>query len=433
MSLKLKTTSKTIINDSGFARLKRLENGATVIIDKVAGLKSACIGVWVGVGTRNEDETNNGIAHFLEHLVFKGAGDRNATQIAEDAEAHGIYLNAATSYERTGFYARCLADEIEQAFALCSDLVLRPHFDPKEAELEKNVVLHELNEAFDDAEDRCSVLNQMASFDNQPLGRPILGDAQSLAALNIDQIQKFHSAYLNPNNIIIAFGGAVDENQSMELANRFFGHLKPSPKVEFAHGIATRKSLFETRRMEQFQVAISTYAPGAGSGEMYASQIFAGLLGGGMASRLFQDLRERLGLVYGIDAYTEKYVDIGRFIISAGCAPQNAAEVIKRTMGHIEDLAMNGPDERELMRAKKTFETAFMMSLENPSSRVNAAISQAFVLGKTLDTDAISRAIRETTPDEIKEIATKSLNPAFHSAAAVGKKSGEKALKAFIN
>ena len=438
MSLKLKTISKPIVNsqsvnDCGAAKLHRLDNGVTVIIDNMPTLKSACIGIWLGVGTRFEAEDNNGIAHFLEHLVFKGAGNRNAAQIAEDAESNGIYLNAATSYERTGFYARCLSVDIDLAFELCSDLVLRPHFNPKEAELERTVVLHEINETFDDAEDRCGVINQLAAFANQPLGRPILGDAETLASLKLPQIHEFHKNYLNPSNIVIAFGGAVNAEQALELANKHFGSLKPHPRSTFVKAISTNKSIFEYRNVEQFQLSLSSFAPQAGSNDMYAAQIFASILGGGMASRLFQDLREKLGLVYGIDAYAEKYFDIGRFIISAGCDPKNAAEVIKRTLGHLEDLAAHEPTEAELKRAKKTFETAFMMSLENPSARVNAAVSQAFVLGKTISTDNISLAIQETTGKEIQAIANKILEPKSRAASAVGKNNGEKSILQFLN
>jgi predicted Zn-dependent peptidase len=422
MTLLSKTTSAIKSDIDSGAKLLRLENGVRIIFDPLPYIKSATVGVWVNIGTRNEIAAQNGIAHLLEHIVFKGAGTRNARQLAEDAEANGIYLNASTSYERTGFYARCLGEEAGFAFGLCADLVLAPIFDKNDFALEKNVVLHEINEAFDDAEDRAGVLNQMAAFNNQPLGRPILGDEQSLEAISHENLIDFHQQYLNPNNIIIAFGGAFNQTEALELINARFGHLKPSPLIPITPTICTNLALFESRKIEQLQINLSMYAPKSINGDIFSSQIFGAILGGGMASRLFQDLREKRGLVYAIDAYPERFVDIGRLNIGAGTNVKSAKEVIKRTLGHIEDLANHGPNDGEMARAKKTIATSIMMSLENSSSRLSAAVNQISVLGRLIGIDEINNGIKQVDGDTIRSLALKALGKNLRAASGVGAK-----------
>lgn len=403
----------------------RLDNGIRVIFDPLPHIKSASVGIWVDIGTRHENENENGIAHLLEHMVFKGAGGRNATQLAEDAEERGIYLNASTSYERTGFYARCLGSEALFAFDLCADLITKPHFDPQDFILEKNVVLHEINEAFDDAEDRAGVLNQMAAFSNQALGRPILGDEASLNAITHDNLIDFHAKYKDPENLIIAFGGAYNKDDALNIAKMRFGDLKKqAPKTNNAP-YATNKALFEARKTEQLQLVLSMYAPGAKGEFLFSSQILSAILGGGMASRLFQDLREKRGLVYGIDAYIEKFTDIGRLNIAAGTHNKSTKEVISRTLGHIEDLAQKGPTDKEIARAKKSIETSIMLAMENSSSRLAAMVNQTAIFNEILNIDTITSKINNVTCEEIMALANQALDKNLRAASGVGTKGNE--------
>ena len=432
----MKTSSKIIsaVKSEGANRVKiiRLENGARIIFDPLPYIKSATIGIWVNIGTRHEADDQNGIAHLLEHMVFKGAGNRNAQKLAEDAEARGVYLNASTSYERTGFYARCLGEDAGFAFDLCADLAFKPQLDQNDFALEKNVVLHEINEAFDDAEDRANVLNQMATFDNQALGRPILGDEASLMAITHNQLVNFHNQYYDPKNIVIGFGGAIDENEMLEKAIAAIGHLKSSNQIIQNDCNISHKSIFETRKIEQLQLVLSMYAPKANDYDPFGTQVLSAILGGGMASRLFQDLREKRGLVYGIDCYPERYIDVGRLNISAGTHAKSAKEVISRTLGHIEDLAINGPSENEFLRAKKTIETSIMMSLENSSSRLSSAINQICALDNILSIDDITLGIKNIKAEDIKSLAAKALETNYRASSGVGK-SGQNEIEEFLN
>ncbi len=431
----MKTSSKIIsaIKSEGANKVKiiRLENGARIIFDPLPYIKSATIGIWVNIGTRHEADNQNGIAHLLEHMVFKGAGNRNAQKLAEDAEARGIYLNASTSYERTGFYARCLGEEAGFAFDLCADLAFKPNLDENDFALEKNVVLHEINEAFDDAEDRANVLNQIATFGNHAMGRPILGDEASLMAITHNQLVEFHNQYRNPKNLVIGFGGAIDEDEMLEKAIDLVAHLKPENQKTYDDCIISHKSIFETRKIEQLQLVLSMFAPKASDKDPFGTQVLSAILGGGMASRLFQDLREKRGLVYGIDCYPERYVDVGRLNISAGTHAKSAKEVISRTMGHIEDLAINGPNDAEFLRAKKTIETSIMMSLENSSSRLSAAINQICALDNILSIDDITMGIKNIKPEDIKRLASQALEKNYRASSGVGK-SGQKEIEDFL-
>lgn len=415
------------------AKLIKLDNGIRIILDPISHLKSASVGVWANVGTRHENTHNNGVAHLLEHLVFKGAGGRSASALAEDAEGRGVYLNAATSHERTGFFARCLSDEVGFALGLCTDLVLSPHLDDKDFELEKNVVISEINEAFDDAEDRASVLSQMASYHAQPLGMPILGDAASLNAINKAQIERFHAMYSAPDNLIIGVSGAFDEAQILEITSRTFGALNPKPAIVPINAKFTKNILFEGRKIEQSQIALSFSLPKPSRKDLFISQIFSSILSGGMASRLLSDLREKYGLVYNIDAYCENYFDVSRLNISFGCAAENGAKALNIIEHHLDDLAQNGPHEIELARAKKVLETSILLAFENPSSRLSSMVGQIFVFGETLNIDEISNGINSVTAQQIQAIAAFTRDPSDRTASAIGSSKIEKLIISFAN
>ena len=410
-----------------------LENGVRIVCEPMSQIKSTSVGVWVNVGTRSETKHNNGVAHFLEHLVFKGAAGRDAKQIAEEADSRGIYLNAATSYEKTGFFARCLKDEAISAFNLCADLVLEPKLDKNDIELEKNVVLHEIKEANDDAEDRANVLNQSASFRNQALGMPILGDEQSLKSLTQEKIIEFHKSYSKPQNIIIGIAGAFDFDTIIQITTERFGALTPSIQDSFALATSTSYVEKETRGIEQMQLSLSFDGAPEKEAGIFTNRLFCSILGGGMSSRLFQDLREKRGLVYNIDAFEEKFLELSRIGICAGCDPKNTDEVINRILHHIEDLSLNGPSDAELVRAKKALETSMLISLENPSSKLTSAVYQLTKYAKTFSISDIEHAIRQTTVNDIKDSAQIALAHNKRALGLVGPELKSDSFERFVN
>jgi predicted Zn-dependent peptidase len=398
------------------ASLHTFDNGVRLLLDPMPGLATSSVGVWVRAGTRAETASENGIAHLLEHLVFKGAGGRDARALVEEAEGRGIYLNAATGYERTGFFARCLAEDAGFALGLASDLVLKPHLHESDIELEKGVVLQEIGEAFDDAEDRCGVLHQMAAFGDQALGRPILGDEQSLAGISKADIDGFRARMYAPSSMLIAVSGAVDEAAIIDQVAAAFDSLPRFEAPLSAPAISNGTIMSEVRDSEQVHLTFSLPGPRSGSDEALAARIMCEILGGGMASRLFQDLRETRGLVYSVDAFCDLYEDTGRICVSAGCGASAAMDVARRTGEHLITMAEHGPTDAELKRARRILEASMMMAAESPAARCEGAVSQTLLYGRPLALTEIGARVRAVTAAHVQEAA--------HAAVVAGRAGG---------
>lgn len=413
------------------ASLTTLPNGVRVLTDPMPGLGTASVGVWIEAGARHESAAENGIAHLLEHLVFKGAAGRSARQLAEDAEALGIYLNAATGYERTGFAARCLRDDTGVAFGLCADLVLAPHLDPADLALETGVVIQEIGEAFDDAEDRAGVLHQLACWPDQPLGRSILGEPDGLRALTVEAIADFRARTYTAGSILVAAAGAFDPQALVAAVQARFGGLAPAPAAPPPPACDARAGvLTETRRSEQVHLMLSLTAPAAADPLALPARVLGEILGGGMASRLFQDLREERGLVYSVEAFADLYRDTGRLTVAAGCAAGDAREVAERTAAHIQALARHGPTAAELARAVRVMEASVMMAAESPGARTEAAVGQTALHGCPVTLAQTSRRIRAVTADQVRAVAGAAV-AGRPGAAAVGPRRGLAGAAAF--
>jgi predicted Zn-dependent peptidase len=409
------------------ATLHTLDNGVRLVLDPMPGLVTSCVGVWVQAGTRTETAAENGIAHLLEHLVFKGAGGRDARALVEEAEGRGIYLNAATGYERTGFFARCLGEDAGFALGLASDLVLKPHLKEADLALEKGVVMQEIGEAFDDAEDRCGVLHQMAAFPNQALGRPILGDEASLSGITKAHIDSFRSRTYAPSSMIVAVSGAIDQPAILGQVHEAFGGLAAfKPQRPFASQIGG-EALSEVRESEQVHLTFSLPGPKMGGEEALAARVMCEILGGGMASRLFQDLRETKGLVYSVEAFCDLYEDTGRICVSAGCSAGAASDVAKAVGDHLVSMAEQGPTEPELKRAGRILEASMMMAAESPAARCEGGVSQTLLYGRPLTLPELSARIRSVTLERVQAAARNAVTAGRAggaAASAVGPQKG---------
>jgi predicted Zn-dependent peptidase len=416
------------------ATLHTLDNGVRLLLDPMPGLATSSVGVWVRAGTRAETAAENGIAHLLEHLVFKGAGGRDARALVEEAEGRGIYLNAATGYERTGFFARCLADDAGFALGLATDLVLKPHLNEADLALEKGVVLQEIGEAFDDAEDRCGVLHQMASYPDQALGRPILGDETSLAGISSADIDSFRARNYAPSSMLIAVSGALDSHAIIDQITSAFGGL---PRFDAARPTPAHvggQVFSEVRDSEQVHLTMSLPGPQSGNDEAIAARVMCEILGGGMASRLFQDLRETLGLVYSVEAFCDLYEDTGRICISAGCSASAAMDVATRSAQHLIDMAEKGPTEAELKRAGRILEASIMMAAESPAARCEGAVSQTLLYGRPLSLLEVGARVRSVTAQRVQDAARNAVAAGLAggaAASAVGPQKGLASAHAF--
>jgi predicted Zn-dependent peptidase len=411
--------------------LVRLGNGVRVALDPMPGIGTAALGVWQRVGARWETPAQNGVAHLFEHMAFKGAGGRDARQFAEAIEAVGGIVNAATGYERTAYYARTLAEHAPFALGLIADILFAPHWDPSDLEKEKGVVAQERGEAFDVPDDRVFELHQAALYPDQPLGRPILGADDTLKDVSIATLQSFRDAHLSPERVVISIAGGFDRAALLETVEARFGGLqsKPAQRAEPARAVAGRGG--EVRKLEQAHLVLSWPGPVAGDDEQYAARLLSEIFGGGMSSRLFQEVREARGLVYAIDGFTEALEDDGRLMVYAGCAAANAATVAKIVHEQLALLADAGASDAELARAKAISRAQMMMGAEAPAARAEARASQIFLRDKLVAFESIRERIDRVTGEELQAVARKAL-AGPRCAAVIGPKQGHGALGAFV-
>ncbi|MGS4944373.1 M16 family metallopeptidase [Meridianimarinicoccus sp. RP-17] len=348
--------------------IHRLSNGLRIVTERMPGLKSAAIGLWVTAGGRHERLEQNGIAHFLEHMAFKGTKRRNALEIAEAIEDVGGYINAYTSREMTAYYARVLEDDVMLALDVISDIILNPAMDEAEIEVERGVILQEIGQALDTPDDIVFDWLQEVAFPDQPIGRTILGDAARIKAFSRADLFGFVGERYGPDQMILSAAGSVDHDQIVAEAERIFGHLRPAP---FAVPEPARFVCGEHRTdkaLEQAHMAIALEGPSYRDKDIYTAQVFATALGGGMSSRLFQEVREKRGLCYTIFAQASAYSDTGMTTIYAGTSGEQVAELARIT---IEELrkATDTLSEAELARARAQMKAGLLMGLESPSNR----------------------------------------------------------------
>lgn len=410
--------------------LHRLPNGVRVALDPMPGLGTAALGVWQRVGARWEPAQHNGIAHLFEHMAFKGAGDRDARQFAEAMENVGGAMNAGTGYERTSYYARVVAEHAPFALDMIADILFAPHWAPDDLEKEKGVVAQERGEAFDVPDDRVFELHQAALYPDQPLGRPILGEDETLKNVSVETLRAFADAHMTPERVIVSIAGAFDRDAFLETAERRFGHLQAGPAQErpAANPFAGRSS--EVRKLEQTHLVFSWPSPEAGSDKLFAARLMSEIFGGGMSSRLFQEVRETRGLVYAIDSFLDTFEDDGRLSVYAGCSAENAATVAKIVSEQLAIMADHGPTDAELARAKAVARAQMLMGLEAPSARAEARVGQILMRDRLVSFDEVRARLDAVTAEDVQAIARGALaGPAC--AAAIGPKAGHGALAAF--
>ena len=349
-------------------RVTTLANGLRIVSENMPGIASAAVGVWVMAGARHERAEENGIAHFLEHMAFKGTKRRSALQIAEEIEDVGGYINAYTSRETTAYYARVLEADVPLALDVVADIVLNPAFDPHEIEVERHVILQEIGQALDTPDDVIFDWLQEASYPDQPLGRPILGPAERIAGYGAGDLRGFVGGHYGPGQMILAAAGAVDHDALVKLAEEQFGGLSPlvMPAPEPARFVCGERR--EVKGLEQAHFALALEGPAFRHRDVFTAQIFSSILGGGMSSRLFQKLREERGLCYTTFAQAGAHDDTGSITIYAGTGADEIAELAQLTIDEIRRTAED-VTEAELARARTQMKAGLLMGLESPSSR----------------------------------------------------------------
>ena len=376
-----------------------LPNGFRIVTEYMPGLESAAIGIWVTAGGRHERPEQNGIAHFLEHMAFKGTETRSALQIAEAIEDVGGYINAYTSREVTAYYARVLRNDVGLALDVVADILRNPVFDPKEIEVERHVILQEIGQAADTPDDIIFDWLQEKAYPDQPIGRTILGETDRVSGFSKDDLATFVSEHYGPDQMILSAAGAVDHEAIVAQAEALFGDMiaRPALIADAArfHGGESRK----VKDLEQAHLALAFESPGYRDPNFYAAQVYSVALGGGMSSRLFQEIREKRGLCYTIFAQTGAYSDTGMTTIYAGTSGEEIKDLTNLTIDEMKRAAEE-MSPAEVARARAQMKAGLLMGLESPSSRTERLARMIQIWGEVPSLeDTVSRIDSVTTGD----------------------------------
>ena len=385
-------------------RLTRLDSGLIVATDTMAGIETAAIGVWVGVGTRHETAALNGVAHLLEHMAFKGTQRRNARDISVEIESVGGHLNAYTSRENTAYYARVLADDVPLALDIVSDILQHSVFDEGELARERTVVLQEIGQAEDTPDDIIFDHFQARAYPDQALGRPVLGTAEIIGSLSREAIRGYMREHYSGERLILCAAGKVDHDRIVELAAKAFVDLPgagsaPTDTARYVGG-----DFREVRDLEQVHLVLGFPGVGYADPDYYAATVYSTLLGGGMSSRLFQEVREKRGLVYSIHSFASSYVDGGLFGIYAGTGESEVAQLVPLVCDEVVKAADTIQVE-EVRRARAQLKAGILMAREGPSARCEQLAQQLLVYGRPLPMEEIIARVDAVGVEQVAAVA----------------------------
>ena len=398
-------------------QISNLANGLRVATDFIPSVETVTLGAWVGVGARDEGGAVNGIAHFLEHMVFKGTRRRTAFDIAEEIESVGGQLNAWTSRENTAFYARVLAGDVPLAVDTIADILQNSIFDAQEIQRERQVVLQEIGQVNDTPDDVIFDYFQARAYDQQALGRSVLGPVEVVSTLSRGDLVDCLSRY-GSQTMILCAAGRITHADFVQLAEDHFGDLPAGQPPQRVNACYTGGDFRQDRALDQAHILIGFEAVAFDDPDYYATQIYSTLLGGGMSSRLFQDIREERGLAYSVYSFASSFVDSGLFGVYAGTGEKQLAELVP-AVASVLHQSCERPDLRDLARARAQLKASLLMGRESTSVRCEQLAQQLLVFGRPLSTDEIVREIDAVDPDRIQATARRVLS-SVPTVAALG-------------
>lgn len=399
--------------------ISRLSNGLTVVTHSMRHLETTSLGIWVGVGSRHETPDENGISHFLEHMSFKGTASRTAQAIAEEIEAVGGELNAATGLETTAYFARVLKGDEGVALELIADILLNSKFSPDELEREREVILQEIAGTRDSPEDIVFELVNEAAYPGQALGRTILGPAANVRRFTPADLTAFLKRHYRPQQMVLSAAGAIEHAPFVRHAEALFGGLthdesSGEERAQYQGGVR-----WHQKRFEQSHVVLAFEAPSYRDSAYLTAQVFSGLFGGGMSSRLFQEAREKRGLCYSIYSSAWGLDDTGLLAVHAATGTEMMASLIDVTAGELEVIAAEGPSAAELHRAKAQLKAGLLMSLESSSARAEQMARHLLSYGRIIGSDELIRKVDAVSGEDVGRFAQQ-LVAARPSVAVVG-------------
>ena len=400
-------------------QITRLDNGIHVITHDLPHLETVSLGIWVRAGARDEAEAQNGIAHFLEHMAFKGTSKRSAIQIAQEIENVGGDINASTSMETTGYYARVLKEDWRLGLDILSDILTDPVFDREEVERERDVILQEIAAANDTPDDLVFDLAQAAAYPGHALGRPILGPSGQVASYDAEAMMTYRLANYAGERIVVAAAGRIEHEALVQEASRSLGSIPAAAApARTAPAFGGGPSLAE-RPLDQAHIVLSFPGVGYHDDDVYVMQVLSVLLGGGMSSRLFQEVREKRGLCYSVFSCASSYEDSGLFSVYAATAPGKADELTRVTSDTMMSV-LDAVDEAEIARAKAQLKAGLVMSLESASARADQMARQFLAFGRVPEMATIIEKVERVTTADVSRLAGRILRTGKPALAAVG-------------
>ncbi|MCB5175344.1 M16 family metallopeptidase [Microvirga lenta] len=406
-----------------FVREKRIDitqlaNGLTIATERMPEIATATLGIWVGTGSRHEMAHEHGLSHLIEHMAFKGTTRRSARQIAEDIENVGGDINAATSVEYTSYTARVLGENVDVALDVLGDILINSVFDSLELAREKGVILQEYAAVEDTPDDLVYDAFMETAYAGQPLGRPILGTPDTIKSFDEETIRTFLAREYAPGKMVLAAAGNVDHARIVEAAERLFGAM---PAVEVHEPEAGHYSGGErriSRKLEQANIVLGLPGLSFKDPGYYAAHLFAHILGGGLTSRLWHEVRESRGLAYSIDSFHWPFSDTGLFGIGAGTAGSDVAELMTVTLDTMRQATQDISD-IEMTRAKAQMKVALLTALETPGGRIERIARQLLSWGRVVPSDEIVLKVDALTADHVRQAGQRLLQGA-PTVAAIG-------------
>jgi predicted Zn-dependent peptidase len=412
-----------------------LPNGLVIVTEKMPQVRSVSAGIWLGSGSRAESPERNGIAHFIEHMVFKGTRKRTAEEIAQSVDSVGGMLDAFTAKEMTSFNAKVLDEHLPVAVDVLADLVLRPRFDAHDIAKEKQVVLEEIKMEEDNPEYLIHELFTQNFWRGHPLGRPILGTPETVSQFSQSAVLECYGEWYAPNRTVITAAGNLEHARLVDLVEKEFGGVprsaapsRPAPPETHA-----TVDLRDKKELEQVHIVLGVPSYPLAHERRYAASLLNVILGGGMSSRLFQNIRERQGLAYAIESDLSPYTDSGVLSVYAGTSGGSAAKLIRSVCEEFRSVRGDGVSASELRRAKDHLKGSMMLSLESTSARMSNLARQAMYLGRFISLDEMLASIEAVTLEEVHTIAREFFDPERITLTVLGRLNGLRATRELLS
>jgi len=399
-----------------------LENGVRVVCERIPYVRSVSVGIWVGTGSRNETKDNNGVSHFIEHMLFKGTEKRNAKEIAESIDNIGGQLNAFTGKECTCYYTKTLDTHIDIAMDVLSDMLFNSKFAKKDIDIERKVILEEIGMYEDSPEELVHDILSETVWNGNPLGYPILGTQDCLKNLDNNTIRDYMSRNYTPDNCVVSVAGNFDDGKLLDLVKSHFEGWKANKadNADFDRARFVTDIKVKEKETEQVHICMGFSGIEHGNDELYTLLAINNIFGGGMSSRLFQKIREEKGLVYSIYSYPSSYKNAGMFTIYAGMNPEHLENVVTLIRGEIKDILKTGISEEELSKSKEQLKGNYILGLESTSSRMNSIGKSELMLGRIFTPEEILKKIDNINMESFRRVLQMVLDTDSMSFSAVG-------------